>query len=269
MYQCNISSWNWQIRTECRLKRFHKIWLQFPHQSRVIHIVRCRYKEDDFLKNLHKRDFIACPLGWGMGCPLWIQLPISVLPKLLECCMRCPLVLYYVITALDCICHWWRRICQCEAYRIVTTNQQLMHCRLMEFYRFTLFNQLPLRVSHFMIDAPRSKGNWDVGLYNLHLVLSLQWRHNGRDCVSNHQSHDCLLSRLFRRRSKKTSKLRVTGLCAGNWSVTGEFPTQKASNAENVSIWWRHHVITQHKSGYGLLGVHRWRSLLRYFLMKE
>ena len=50
----------------------------------------------------------------------------------------------------------------------------------------------------------------------------LQWRHNGRDSVSNHQSHDCLLNRLFRRRSKKTSKLRVTGLCAGNSLGTGE-----------------------------------------------
>ena len=48
------------------------------------------------------------------------------------------------------------------------------------------------------------------------IVKSLQWRHNGRDSVSNHQPRDCLLSRLFRRRSKKTSKLCVTGLCAGN-----------------------------------------------------
>ena len=44
-----------------------------------------------------------------------------------------------------------------------------------------------------------------------------------------------------RRRSKKTSKLCVTGLCVGNSPVTGEFPAQRASNAENVSIWWRHH----------------------------
>ena len=40
---------------------------------------------------------------------------------------------------------------------------------------------------------------------------------------------------------KKTSKFRVTGLCAGNSPGTGEFPAQKASNAENVSIWWCHH----------------------------
>ena len=44
----------------------------------------------------------------------------------------------------------------------------------------------------------------------------LQRRHNEHDSVSNHQPHDCLLNRLFRRRSKKTSELRVTGLCVGN-----------------------------------------------------
>ena len=32
-----------------------------------------------------------------------------------------------------------------------------------------------------------------------------------------------------------------TGLFAGNSPGTGEFPAQMASNAENVSIWWRHH----------------------------
>ena len=73
------------------------------------------------------------------------------------------------------------------------------------------------------------------------LVLSLQWLHNDHDSVSNHQPHDCLLNRLFGRRSKNTSKLRVTGLCVGNSPGTGEFPAQMASNAENVSIWWRHH----------------------------
>ena len=45
---------------------------------------------------------------------------------------------------------------------------------------------------------------------------ALRWRHNDHAGVSNHQPHGCLLNRLFRRRSKKTPKLRVTGLCAGN-----------------------------------------------------
>ena len=78
---------------------------------------------------------------------------------------------------------------------------------------------------------------------DLYRHRTLQWRHNGRDGVSNHQPHPCLLNRLFRRRSKKTSKLRVTGLCAGNSPETGEFPAEKASNAENISIWWRHHGL--------------------------
>ena len=53
---------------------------------------------------------------------------------------------------------------------------------------------------------------------------TLRWRHNGRDIVSNHQPRHCLLSHIFGRRSKKTSKLRVTGLCAGNSPEIGEFP---------------------------------------------
>ena len=77
------------------------------------------------------------------------------------------------------------------------------------------------------------------------VIIPLQWCHNERDGVSNHQHHDCLLNRLFRHRSKKTSKLCVTGLCEGNSPVTGEFPAQMASNAENVSIWWRLHAYTK------------------------
>ena len=74
--------------------------------------------------------------------------------------------------------------------------------------------------------------------------IALRWRHNDHAGVSNHQPHGCLINRLFRRQSKKTSKLRVTGLCVGNSPGTGEFPAQMASYAENVSIWWRHHGIS-------------------------
>ena len=74
--------------------------------------------------------------------------------------------------------------------------------------------------------------------------VSLHYSHNGLDSVSNHQPHHCLLSRLFRRRSKKTSKLRVTGHCAGNSPGTGEFPAQMASYAEKcfhltTSSWFK------------------------------
>ena len=66
-----------------------------------------------------------------------------------------------------------------------------------------------------------------------------------RDGVSNQRRLGCLLNRLFRRRSNKIAKPRVTGLCEGNSPVTGEFPSQRASNPENVSIWWRHHEFSR------------------------
>ena len=72
------------------------------------------------------------------------------------------------------------------------------------------------------------------------VLRTLQLRPNERHDVSNHQRLDCLPNRLFMRTSKRTSKLRVTGVCEGNPPVTIGFPSQRASNAENVSIWWPH-----------------------------
>ena len=89
---------------------------------------------------------------------------------------------------------------------------------------------------------------WQKGVISSHgnsASSLLQWRHNEHDGVSNHQHHDCFLNHLFRRRTHKTLKLRITGLCARNSLVTKEFPAQRASNAENVSIWWRHHAIAR------------------------
>ena len=71
----------------------------------------------------------------------------------------------------------------------------------------------------YMISATRASEPisfvWWFPLHNRaywFLCYSLRWRHDGPDGVSNHQPPDCLLNRLLRRRSKKTSKLRVTGL---------------------------------------------------------
>ena len=87
--------------------------------------------------------------------------------------------------------------------------------------------------SHTLLSKMTNEISWNR--------YALYWRHNGCDDVSNHQPHDCLLNRLFRRRSKTTSKFCVNGLCAGNSPVTGEFPVQMTRNVENVPIWWRHH----------------------------
>ena len=72
-------------------------------------------------------------------------------------------------------------------------------------------------------------------------------RHNVRDSVSNYQPHDCLSSRLFGRRSKKTSKLRLTSIYAGNSPVTGKFLAQMASKAKCF------HMMASLCQKYGIL----------------
>ena len=75
--------------------------------------------------------------------------------------------------------------------------------------------------------------------------FALHWRHNGRDGVSNQQPYDCLLSRLFRRRSNLTSKLRVTVLCEGNSTGPVNSPhkwpiTRKIFAFADVIMWIIH-----------------------------
>ena len=77
-------------------------------------------------------------------------------------------------------------------------SQQSLYIRI-GFYRY---------VEHYNNDSKGTRCHHRHG--------TLQWRHNGHDGVSNHQPQDCLLNRLFGHRSKKSSKLRVIGLCAGN-----------------------------------------------------
>ena len=96
-----------------------------------------------------------------------------------------------------------------------------------------------------------------------HTAHALQWCHNERNGVSNHKPHDCLLNRLSRCTSKKTSKLRVTGLCAENSPVIDESPAQRASNAGNISIWWRHHVEQFAHNWYQCIAASAWRHVLR------
>ena len=78
--------------------------------------------------------------------------------------------------------------------------------------------------------------------HTAYVCRPLQRRHNQSKGVSNHQRPDCLLNGLFRRRSKNTKAHH-------HWPLWGEFTGDlwisitRASNAENISIWWRHHVI--------------------------
>ena len=92
-----------------------------------------------------------------------------------------------------------------------------------------------------------------AGIFEKHRLSNYRWqpishpqgralcRHKECDGISNHRRLHRFLKHLLKCKSKKTSKLHVTGLCKGNPPLTGRFSTQKASNAKNVSIWWSHH----------------------------
>ena len=92
-----------------------------------------------------------------------------------------------------------------------------------------LLNEIFTMVTNLHVSTPTNMINPSKSHPIMHL---LQWRHYERDSVSNHQPHECLLNRLFRVHMKEN-------IIA---PVTSEFPSQWPRNAENVSIWWRHHL---------------------------
>ena len=102
-------------------------------------------------------------------------------------------------------------------------------------------------------------------------VNSLHWRHNGREFVSNHQPYDCLLNPLFRRRSKKTSKLCITGLCEGNSPRTSEFPAQWIPRSwPSRQLLYHFNCLTLNVRGPSYLGLTRSISwLLMPWLLKS
>ena len=96
---------------------------------------------------------------------------------------------------------------------------------------------------------------------------TLQWRHNGRDDVSNHQPHNCLLNRLFRCRSKKTPKLRVLfpvvlltiALITNHYNCV----TMRAMASQITSLTIVYSTVDErkHQSSASLAfvkGIHRW-----------
>ena len=75
------------------------------------------------------------------------------------------------------------------------------------------------------------------------MVWTFQWRHKERDGVSNYQPHNYLLN-VYRGTDPRNYQSAASLVSvSGTSPVTGEFPAQRASYVENVSIWWRHHEL--------------------------
>ena len=125
----------------------------------------------------------------------------------------------YIVHCLRCLPH---------PFQISTTVEYLGHMQLMYFiairkasyfiknYRVWMFLSGAVVFFWFGYNISTQHTVSYVTFHPSKICGTLLWRHNGRDSASNRLPHYCFLSRLFRRRSKETSKLRVTGLCAVN-----------------------------------------------------
>ena len=133
------------------------------------------------------------------------------------------------------ICAWWR-------HQMVTFSALLAPCA----------GNSPV-TGEFPAQWPVTR-SFDV-FFDLHLndvIMTSQWRHNECHDVSNHQPHDFLLKRLFRRRSKKTLKFHLTGLCVGNSPVTAaEFPAQRPVTRKMFPF----NDVTMRAKGHGIIGA--------------
>ena len=150
---------------------------------------------------------------------------------------------------------WHSGISFLEATSIMATKQTPTHIPHIDqtlFWNVWFKELLGILLSrdHMIYVAPLYRNVW-----------ILPWRHNGPAGVSNHQPHDCLLNYLFRHRSKKISKLRVTGLCARNSPVTAPssdkpeelFPyNHKLRLVRNIWVV-RTHKYTRYVDMYGCL----------------
>ena len=136
-------------------------------------------------------------------------------------------------------CRWqrwlWRQTLM--TYSDVTRAWWRLKARVTWIFFKNLSSQIPWKIYHRLVDSPY-KGQWYV--FHDTMPSPLQWCYNERNGVLNHRYLDCLLNHLFKCKKENIKAPR-------HWPLWGEstgdrwIPLTKASNAENVSIWWRHH----------------------------
>ena len=101
---------------------------------------------------------------------------------------------------------------------MIWCQQALWNTMLMDTNQIKIY----ARIMHTVCALLCSVVVWHSPILSMFYIL--QQHHNERDSVSNHRRLDCLFNRLFRRKSQKTSKFPVTGLCEGKPPMTGDSP---------------------------------------------
>ena len=110
----------------------------------------------------------------------------------------------------------------------------LYGCRLLHYVWETHFSITLYRAGQMHISANELLRTNDSNIINDYVAfvwgtihklqyktITLQWRHNGPDSVSNHQPHDCLLNRLFKAQIKENIK------APRHWPLWREFAGER------------------------------------------
>ena len=122
--------------------------------------------------------------------------------------------------------YWWSPE-KSEAHRAGNQDTSPMYTRTSHgihpkkyvhgpYFVVVCWGQLHTNFLGYFNDKLSHKSIWNTYRDYNNKNRASQWHHIERDGITNHRRLDCLLNRLFRRRSKKTSKLCVTGPCKGN-----------------------------------------------------
>ena len=88
--------------------------------------------------------------------------------------------------------------------------------------------------SSYMFDIMPTCDIWNQIYYSDVIMSAMASQTTGVSMV-----YSTLCSGADQRKHQSSSSLAFV---MGNSPATGEFPSQRASNAENISIWWRHHA---------------------------
>ena len=118
----------------------------------------------------------------------------------------------------------------------ISSNSILtLHVFFLSYLRLKLLWWENIQYQHF-------QNHTTFGCWEIHFPL--QWRYNGHDDVSNQHCLDCsLFTQTFvQAQIKENTKAMRHRTLWGEFTGSGEFPSQMDSNAENFSIWWRHHA---------------------------
>ena len=152
------------------------------------------------------------------------------------------------------------RMVSCIIPSLIMVPHDNSYCSHEWHQRATCYNHIIITIRRIWpVDYDRGKGHKIMGLLYFEVtgniihgtffgdLRNVQFSKHYNDVIMSVMASQIIRLTIVystvysRRRSQKTSKFRVSGLRAENSPVTGEFPAKRASYAENVSIWWRHH----------------------------